>query len=73
MENVYTLNEAAERLKIPVGTLRKYQREIGFSKLGRTIVMKESDLVRWINKRYYKPVQAVEGQEQFNNYTNDKN
>ena len=51
----YTLPEAAELLRIPVGTLRKHQNEIGFSKLGKRVIFREDDLLKWEESKRHKP------------------
>jgi len=40
----YDVKEAAEFLRIPVNTLRKFIPEIGRSKLGRRLIFSETDL-----------------------------
>ncbi|MGV8095983.1 MAG: helix-turn-helix domain-containing protein [Mangrovibacterium sp.] len=58
----YTIQEAADKLRIPEGTLRKHQHEIGYSKLGRLVIFREEDLEQWMQLRRRKPIrELVEG------------
>tara|TARA_R110002050_G_scaffold298733_1_gene462588 strand:- start:2901 stop:3089 length:189 start_codon:yes stop_codon:yes gene_type:complete len=60
MARNYTLAEAAEKLRIPAGTLRKYRPEIGGAKLGRLWVFTEDELNRWMESRRHKPMSELQ-------------
>lgn len=55
----FTLPEAAEEFKIPAGTLRKHLKAIGFSKLGKRIILREDDLLKWEESRRCKPTREL--------------
>jgi len=55
----YTLNEAAELLRIPANTLRKFRHEIGGAKLGRLWVFTEKELTDWMESKRRKPLREL--------------
>jgi len=52
----YLLEEAAEYLRLPVPTFRKFREEIGGSKLGRRWVFTEGELDKFLASKRRKPV-----------------
>jgi len=62
MQKNYTIEEAAEILRLPVATVRKHQYEIGFSKLGRRLIFREDDLDKWIESKRHKPNRELRGE-----------
>lgn len=53
MENLYTVEETAEKLKIHPETVRDYLRDgkIGGVKVGRNWRIRESDILAFVNAR----------------------
>lgn len=47
----FTVEEAAEYIRIPLGTLRKHLPEIKRAKLGRLIIISLDSLEEWINSK----------------------
>ncbi|MGD9930634.1 MAG: helix-turn-helix domain-containing protein [Mangrovibacterium sp.] len=56
----YTLEEAAEKLKIPVPTFRKYRPQIGGSKIGRRWVFSEQELLSFMDRKRSKPIHELQ-------------
>ena len=50
------INEAAEFLRIPIGTLRHLTNEIPHEKVGKRLVFTDRGLVRWMNRRGTKEI-----------------
>ena len=55
----FTLPEAAEEYKTPIATLRKHLNDIGFSKLGKRIILREDDLLKWEESKRSKPTREL--------------
>jgi excisionase family DNA binding protein len=55
----YTLSEAAQRVKIPLNTLRKHLPEIKRSKLGRRVIIAEDSLDAWVESKTSKPLSEL--------------
>lgn len=55
----YTVEEAAEFLRIPTDTFRKFRKNIGGSRLGRRLVFSENELVRFMESKREKPVHEL--------------
>jgi excisionase family DNA binding protein len=54
-DNLLTLDEVSEHLRVPVGTLRRWHVEGRGPKsfhVGRRIVVKETDLAAWLDEQY---------------------
>ncbi|MGQ8336862.1 helix-turn-helix domain-containing protein [Sunxiuqinia sp. A32] len=60
MQQNYTIDEAAEFLRIPVGTLRKHRPSIGGSKLGRRWVFTKEELTNFMKLNRSKPLQELQ-------------
>jgi len=56
----YLLDEAADYLRLPIPTFRKYREEIGGSKLGRRWVFTEDELDKFLSSKRRKPVMEYE-------------
>lgn len=56
----FTVEEAAEHVKIPLGTLRKHLPEIKRSKLGRRIIISSDSLEDWVDRRSSKPLSELQ-------------
>jgi len=56
----YTVEEAADFLRIPKDTFRKHRRDIGGSRLGRRLVFTESELMRWMESKREKPIRELQ-------------
>ena len=56
----YTMEEAAEFLRIPKETFRKCRRDVGGSRLGRRIIFTEHELVRWMESKREKPLRELQ-------------
>lgn len=55
----YTLEEAAEFLRLSKDVLYKYRREIGGAKLGRRWVFSETELTDWLESKRHKPLRDL--------------
>jgi hypothetical protein len=59
-QKVYTLPEAAEFLRIPEWTFRKYRPQVGGSKLGKRWLFTETELLGYLESKRHKPVQDLQ-------------
>lgn len=55
----YDVKEAAEFLRMPIGTFRKHLPEISRSKLGRRWLFTEKDLIEYIERNRSKPMHEL--------------
>ena len=58
---LYTVEEAAQLLKIKESRLRKavFRKEVRFVKLGALVRFKRAHLEEWINRRTFGPLPAA--------------
>lgn len=60
MERNYTLDEAAELLRLAKPTFRVFRPQIGGSKIGRRWIFTESELVRFMEAKRSKPLHELQ-------------